>query len=119
MTATTTVPRPLADTNCPRWCDPTRCLVPADIDPTFPAEVWHSSTDETLQVGDTSIRLHTMRLGEPASNDPAHEGEHLIFMDCTCATRKHRDGDVAMTVEQATELIRRLQFHVDMAGCTS
>jgi len=114
MTAAVTVQRPLAGTNCPRWCDPTRCLVPADIHPDFPQEVWHGSSDETLQVGDISIRLHTMRLGDPASND-MHEGEHLIFMDCTCPTRKHRGGDVAMTVAQATELIQRLQVHVDMA----
>jgi hypothetical protein len=77
--------------------------------------VWHGSTDDTLRVGDISIRLHTMRLGEP-SNRGGHKGEHIIFMDCTCPNRKHRGGDVAMTVEEATELIRRLQFQVDMAG---
>jgi hypothetical protein len=76
--------------------------------------VWHGSTDETLVVGDISIRLHTMRLGEP-SDGRGHKGEHIIFMDCTCPTRKHRGGDVAMTVAQATELIQRLQVHVDMA----
>jgi hypothetical protein len=114
MTAAVTVSRPLAGTNCPWWCDPTRCLVPADIHPTFPAEVWHGSTDETFVVGDISIRLHTVRLDEPP-NSGWHK-EHIIFMDCTCPTRKHRGGDVAMTVAQATELIRRLQFQVDMAG---
>lgn len=97
-----------AGTNHPDWCDSGNCnSLPngPDIAPTL----LHGGVMQSWRVDDARLKLQLVRTDDPLDPVSGPVGQPRVELLVTSECRGFRDGDVILTVAEATDLVHRVQ----------
>lgn len=104
-----------ADTGHPHWCDSARCSsLPngPDIAPTL----LHDGVMQSWRVDDCKLELRLVQADDPLDPVRGPVGQPRVELLVTSECRGFRDGDVILTVAEATDLVHRVQALLDVAA---